>query len=411
MPHRHSNSSSSAASEHGHAHRLLARRVASVVVALSIIGPFSTDAYLSSLPDIAAEFGVSGYYLQQTLSVYMIAFAAMTLVYGPLSDTFGRRAVVLGAMVAYVASSIGCALAANAHALLVLRVAQGLSASGGLVVGRALIRDSFSGAAAQRVMSRVMLMFGLAPAIAPVIGGWLHDVFGWRSVFWFLALLGVAVWVWAALFLPETLRPGDRRPGHPRLVAAVYRRALGRGRFMALVAAMALNFGGYFLYVAGSPTILYQYLGYGAQDFWRFFVPMVAGLMTGAYISGRMAGRYTHEQAVVAGFGIMLAAALTNFAINLSLAPSGVTVITPVAVYACGAALAMPNLSLLALDLFPQNRGLASALQSFAQMALGGLVAGLLVPVLAGHVAWFAAGMLIISMTGLMCWWWCRSLS
>ena len=178
-----------------------------------------------------------------------------------------------------------------------------------------------------------------------------------------------------------------------------------------MVAATAFNFGGYFLYVAGSPTILYQYLGYGAQDFWRFFVPMVAGLMSGSYISGRMAGGYTHEQAVVAGFSIMLAAALVNFAVSLSVAPSGVSVIAPVAIYACGAALAMPNLSLLALELFPKNRGLASALQSFAQMAFGGLVAGLLVPMLAGHVAWFAAGMLVVNMMGLMCWWWCRSLS
>lgn len=411
MPHRFSSSSSSAAPEHGLAHRLLARRLSTVVVALSIFAPFSIDAFLPSLPDIAAEFGVSGFYLQQTISLYLIAFAVMTLVYGPLSDAFGRRVVVLVSVVVYVASSIGCALAANAQALLALRVAQGLSASGGIVVGRALIRDSFAGAAAQRVMSRVMLMYGLAPAIAPVIGGWLHDVFGWRSVFWFLALLGTAVWVWALLFLPETLPPADRHPGHPRLIAAAYLRALRRGRFMALAGATAFNFGGYFLYVAGSPTILYQYLGYGAQDFWRFFVPMVVGLVSGSYISGRIAGRFSHEQAVVAGFGIMLAAALVNFAMSLSLTPSGVTVIAPVAVYACGAALAMPNLSLLAIELFPKNRGLASALQSFVQMAFGGLIAGLLVPVLAGHVAWFAAGMLIVSMMGLMCWWWCRSLS
>ncbi len=385
--------------------------MSSVVVALTIIAPFSTDAYLPSLPDIAAEFGVSGFYLQQTLSVYMIAFAAMTLVYGPLSDTFGRRTVVLVSTVAYVASSIGCALAANAHALLALRVAQGLSASGGLVVGRAIIRDSFSGAAAQRVMSRVMLMFALAPAIAPVIGGWLHDVFGWRSVFWFMVFLGTAVWVWVALFLPETLPPADRHPGHPRLIVSAYLRALRRGRFMALVAAIAFNFSGFFLYVAGSPAILYQHLGYGAQDFWRLFLPLVAGLMSGSYMSGRMAGHYSHEQAVVAGFVIMTVAAVVNFALSLSVPASGVTVIAPLAVYACGVALAMPNLSLLAFELFPKNRGLASALQSFVQMAVGALVAGLLVPMLAGHLAWFAAGMLIVNMMGLMFWSWCRSLS
>src|SRR3954464_15490492 len=143
-------------------HRGLARRLTMVVVALTMIAPFSIDTYLPSLPDIAREFNTSQFYLQQTLSFYLMAFAAMTLVYGPLSDAFGRRNIVLVSAAIYVFPSIGCALAPNAHTLLMLRIGQGLSASGGLVVSRAIIRDSFSGAAAQRVMSRMMLMFALA---------------------------------------------------------------------------------------------------------------------------------------------------------------------------------------------------------------------------------------------------------
>ncbi len=384
--------------------RTLGRRLALVVVALTIIAPFSIDTYLPSLPDIAREFNVSGFYLQQTLSLYLIAFAAMTLVYGPLSDTFGRRRVVLVSAAIYVASSIGCALAASAHALLALRVAQGLSASGGLVVSRAIIRDTFSGASAQRVMSRVMLMFALAPAIAPIIGGWLHDVFGWRSVFWFMAALGATVWALVKMMLPETLAPADRHPGHPRAIGAAYLRALRQPRFMALIVAISLNFSGLFLYIAGSPIILYRDLGYGAQDFGKMFVPIVAGLMAGAFASGRMAGRYSHEQAVVAGFGIMLTAALINVGLGLWVEPSAIMVITPVAIYAGGMSLAMPNLSLLAFELFPKNRGLASAVQSFSQTAFCALVAGLLVPLLAAHIAWLAVGMLLSTVLAFGVW-------
>jgi DHA1 family bicyclomycin/chloramphenicol resistance-like MFS transporter len=382
----------------------LARRLALVVVALSVVAPFSVDTYLPSMPDIAREFGVTNFYLQQTLSFYMIAFGVMTLVYGPLSDSFGRRRVVLISAFVYILTSIGCAFAPNAHALLLMRIGQGLSASGGLVVARAIIRDTFSGAMAQRVMSRVMLMFALAPAIAPIIGGWLHDVSGWRAVFWFMAALGLVVWLSVVFFLPETLAQGDRHPSHPRAIAGAYWRAFRQPRFLGLIAALAFNFSGLFLYIAGSPSILYRDLGFDAQDFGYFFVPVVTGLMVGAFTSGRMAGHYSHERAVSVGYAVMGSAVLINLAASSSLAPTPVTVIGPVAIYACGMSLAMPNLSLLALDYLPRNRGLASALQSFTQTILAAVTAGLLVPALEGHVAWFAVGMLLLCLTGFALW-------
>jgi DHA1 family bicyclomycin/chloramphenicol resistance-like MFS transporter len=388
--------------------RAATRRLMMVVVAMTVIAPFSIDTYLPSLPDIALEFGVSEFYLQQTLSFYLIAFAGMTLVYGTLSDTFGRRNVVMVSAAVYVATSIGCALAPNAHTLLLMRIGQGLSASGGLVVSRAIIRDSFSGAAAQRVMSRVMLMFALAPAIAPVIGGWLHELFGWRSVFWFMAGLGALVWLMVVVVLHETLPAADRHSGHPRAIVAAYGRALRQPRFMGTIAAIALAFGGLFLYIAGSPTIMYRDLGYGARDFGVLFVPVVLGLMAGALISGRMAGRYSHAQAALAGFGIMLAAAVVNVALGVWVAPTALAVIAPVAIYACGMALANPNLSLLAFEFLPRNRGLASAIQSFVQTAFAAVVAGLIVPALAGHIAWFATGMLALTGVALASWWHCR---
>ena len=392
-----------------HAHRSHALRLSFTVAALAMLAPFSIDTYLPSFPDIGREFAASPVTLQQTLSLYLLSFAAMMLAYGPLSDAFGRKTVILVSTAVYVASSIGCALAPDIEWLLAMRIGQGLSASGALVVGRAIIRDAFAGSTAQRVMSQVMLIFALAPAVAPVIGGWLHDAFGWRSVFWFMVLLGLAVWLWVVFFLPETLPPVGRHSGHPRAIAAAYRKAFVTSRFMTLIAAIALNFGGFFLYIAASPDVMYRHLHYGANDFWRLFVPLVAGLMLGAFISGRMAGRCTHEQAVSAGFGLMLTAAAVNLGSAFWLTHTPVTIIAPVVVYATGMSLAVPNLSLLAFEAFPTHRGLASAVQGFSQAGFNAAVAGALAPLLSGRVEWLAGGMLALNLASFGFWrWWRR---
>lgn len=374
-----------------------ASRLTFMVAVLMMLAPVSIDTYLPSLPDIAREFDAPDWQVQQTLSLYLLAFAGSTLVYGPLSDAFGRRAVVLGSLALYALSSIGCVFASNVHWLLAMRIGQGLSASGPVVIGRAIVRDAFSGARAQRVMSQVMLFFALAPAIAPIIGGYLHDAYGWRSVFWFLTLLAVLLWAWTALMLPETLTPADRHPAHPRALAVAYWRAFRHGRFMLLVVSFALSFSGLFLYIAASPALLYQHLGYGADDFGYMFVPIVVGLMTGAFISGRLAGRYSHEHAVKVGFTIMLTAAGLDLVTAIWLTPHLWNTVGPVMIYAAGMALTLPNLSLIALDCLPRRRGLASGVQGFLQMALGGVVAGVLVPFLAPRLWTLAAGSLALS--------------
>ena len=380
------------------------RRLAVIVALLAMLAPFSIDTYLPSFPDIAHEFNTSSLYLQQTLSFYLLAFAGMTLVYGPLSDAFGRRLVILGAVAVYIGTSIGCALAVNEHWLLAMRIGQGLSASGGIVVGRAIIRDAFTGVQAQRVMAQMMLMFALAPAVAPIVGGWLHEAFGWRSVFVFLALLGLATWIWTALALPETLPRSARQSIHPRAVAAAYGRALRSTAFMQLVAMVALNFGGIFLYIAASPVVIYQHLHYGANDFWRLFVPLVGGMMVGTFASGRLAGRLSHVHAVDLGYGLMLIAAASSLLLTFTAVSGTLSIIVPGALYACGMALAMPNLTLMALEFFPTHRGTASAVQGFSQTAFNAAVAGLLAPFLSLQLSWMAAGMLVMCLSGFVLW-------
>lgn len=379
-------------------------RVSLIVAVLAMLAPFSIDTFLPSFPDIALDFGASNWQMQQTLSLYLIAFGATTLVYGPLSDAFGRKRVILVSLAFYTASSIGCALASNIEWLLVMRVGQGLSASASVVIGRAIVRDAFHGARAQKVMAQIMLLFGIAPAVAPILGGYLHDAYGWRSVFWFVTALAVFLSVWTTAMLPETLARSDRQSAHPLAVAGAYWRAMRHGSFMLLIASLALNFSGLFLYVAASPAVLYEHLSLSPDQFGYLFVPLVAGLMLGAFISGRLAGHYTHAQAVWMGFAVMLAAAAINWALSTVLAPTLTSVVAPVAVYAVGLSLAMPNLSLLAIDCLPNRRGLAAAVQSFVQMIAMATVAGAVVPVLSVQLPRLAVGTFLLAVASFGLW-------
>src|SRR5437868_7152083 len=178
---------------------------AAMLAALSTLGPFSIDAYLPAFAGIQESLHATPLELQQTLSAYLFAFGLMFLFHGALSDSFGRRPVVLVALVVYTIASAGAALAGSVQTLIVWRVVQGLSVGAGMVVGRAMIRDLFGPEDAQRLMSLVTLFFGLAPAIAPIIGGFLFVGFGWRAVFWFLTAVGVVLVAVSVRFLPETL--------------------------------------------------------------------------------------------------------------------------------------------------------------------------------------------------------------
>ncbi len=379
-----------------------------LVAALATLAPFTIDTYLPSFPDIATDLSASHAQIQQTLSLYMLAAALSTLIYGPLSDSFGRRRVIMSALVIYTIASFGCIYAANIHELILLRIGQGLSASAGMVIGRAMIRDVFHGADAQRVMARVMLLFGIAPAFAPIIGGWLHDMFGWRSVFFFLALVALLLLAMVLFGSRETLPQERRHSIHPVAVGRAYKMALRNGHFMALVFCFALMFGAFFTYVAGAPTVIYEFLGLGVNDFWMLFVPSVAAIMLGSQIAGWLAGRSVPQRTVSIGFGLMVVAAGFNLLQALLLSPTPWSVVAPVALYVLGMALAMPNINLMALDCFPHNRGMASAMQSFVQMAFTSLVVGALVPVVTVNLPTMAATMLGLSLVGFLLWQWLK---
>lgn len=366
---------------------------AALLGALVMLGPFSIDLYLPAFSAIGANFGVPQVAVQATLSTYLFAYAFMMLWHGALSDALGRRVVVLGGLVVYAVATLGCAIAGNIESLWLARALQGLSAGAGLVVGRAIIRDRFHGPEAQRLMSQVTLVFSIAPAVAPVVGGVLLNTLGWRSMFWALLVFTLALLAWTARALPETHPPAARQPLHPRTLARNYRAVAGHAGFLLLALVPALNFCAFFLYIAGAPSFLVDLLGVSTMGFGWLFIPLIAGVMIGASASGRLAGRLSAARTVRAGFLFMGAAAAANVLV-CAFAPAHVVLnIAPLFVYMIGSAMATPSIMVMLLDLFPTMRGLASSLQGFVQFVLGGLVAGMVAPILDRSLLALALGM------------------
>lgn len=376
-----------------------------VVALMTMIGPFTIDTYLPSFLSIEAEFAIGRHLLLQSLSLYMASFAVSTLFVGALSDRFGRLPVILVSLGCYLVASLAAALSPDYATFLFSRILQGIFAAGGMVAGRAIIRDAFPPGDAQRAMSRVMLLFGLAPAIAPVIGGWLHDALGWRSVFYFLALYSALVVALTVLMISETL-PGEHRQSlHPRKVMQVYLRTLTNRRFLFLTLIVSSYFSGMFLYISGAPTVIFDFLKLGTNDFGYLFIPLVGGMMCGAWLSGRVAHAWSSRRTAGLALVMMLLGSLLNLA-QAVLSPGLVfTTIAPLMLYTFGIGLAMPVMTILALDCFPLNRGSASAMQGFMQLLGTTSTAAVLVPLVGQSPAQMAACQLALIVFALLLWW------
>ena len=377
---------------------------AALLASLAMLGPFAVDMYLPAFPAIGAEFGASQIALQQTLSVYMFAYAFMMLWHGALSDALGRRPIVLSALAVFAVGTLGCAISGNIQSLWLFRVLQGLSAGAGLVVGRAIIRDRFSGAEAQRMMSQMTLVFGIGPAIAPIIGGALLNLLGWRSIFWALLAWTLAMLVLAARALPETLPPAHRHALRPTALWRNYRAVIGQPKFALLALVPSLNFCGFFIYIAAAPAFLVDLLGVSTWGFAWLFVPMIAGIMIGAYTSGRLAGRMSPKKTIRAGYLLLTGGVIVNLLVSTFLPPMVAWNVLPIMIYTIGSSLIMPSVTLLLLDLFPTMRGMTSSLQGFVQFALGGVIAGTIAPLLARSLPLLAWGMAVFTAASFALW-------
>ena len=385
----------------------LRRNLPWLLAGLSMIGPFSIDAIFPGFPEIGRAFGVGDVALQQTISVYLFAYAAMNLFHGAISDAFGRKPVIVIGMGMYAVASAGAAMATSFTGLLAFRILQGLFAGAGIVVGRAVVRDTLHGEDAQKMMSKVMMIFGIAPAVAPMIGAWLLGIDGWRGIFW--ALTGFAVVLTVALwhFLDETHPHEARTSFRPRPLLASYANIARDRPFWPLMIAASINFSGLFLYVASAPRLIRELLGLSAQGFPWLFIPVVSGMVAGAFASGRLAGRMAPTRTVNIGYVLMLSSCAINIMLALALPHPMVPWSTlPLLLYGAGVQMAFPSLTLMLLDRFPRQRGGASSVQAFASLLFTAVVAGVLSPLLSADMLGLALGATALCSIGLVSWWW-----
>lgn len=382
-------------------------RLAFVLGALAMLGPFSIDTVFPAFGAMARDLGSTPVAVQQTISSYLLGYALMSLFHGAISDAVGRRPVILWGTALFGLASVGCALSTDLPTLLAFRFVQGLCAGVGMIVGRAVIRDVFDGEDAQRLMSQVSMIFSIAPAIAPIVGGWILGFGDWHAIFWFLAVLSLVLGALVWRVLPETHPPERRLPLHAGLLLGNYVAMLRHRRFVWLVAVTTMNFAALFLYIASAPAVVMRHLGMGEADFGWFFVPVISGMLAGAWATGRAAGRFAARTMVSAGFACCLLAAMANLA-YAALAPGYAYpwAILPLMLLSFGIALVFPQLMLQLLDLYPTQRGSASSMQAFLALMFQAGVAGLLSPLLSAsplHLA-LAAAALSVSAFGLWRW-------
>ncbi|MBJ2162448.1 multidrug effflux MFS transporter [Acidovorax sp. IB03] len=378
--------------------------LAVLLAVLGMLGPFSIDTYLPAFAGIATALGATPIEMQQTLSAYLFGFAFMNLFHGALADSFGRRPVVLWGIALFTIASAGCALSQSIGQLVFFRAVQGLSTGAGIVVSRAVIRDMFPPAQAQQVMSQVTIYFGVAPAVAPIVGGWLFVHTGWHSIFWFLALVGAILWITNFRLLPETLHPSHRQPFNVRHLMRGYWALGSSPKFLLLALASGVPFNGMFLYVLSAPAFLGEHLKLEPTQFFWFFVLTISGIMGGAWLSGRLAGRIAPKRQIRHGFVIMFVVGIANVALNTVLAPHPAWALLPIAIFSFGWALMVPVVTLLVLDLVPERRGMASSLQAFVGSTANGVVAGVISPLVMHSALGLATASLLMMCIGLTSW-------
>jgi DHA1 family bicyclomycin/chloramphenicol resistance-like MFS transporter len=381
------------------------QRILTVVLAcLGMVGALAIDTYLPSMPAIGRAFNVGPVAVQQTLSVFLFTFAFMMLFYGTLSDSFGRRPVIMGALAVYTLASAGAAVAPTFGWLLACRALQGMAAGAGSVIGQAIVQDRFSGAQAQKMMSHIMMVFGLAPAIAPVLGGWLHVTFGWRATFVFLALFGAAMIALCWRLLPESLPIEKRHAFHPASIARNYLKVLRHPQFLLLSLSVGLAFGGLSLYIGSAANFVMEILHLPETAFAWMFIPLISGMVVGSAWGGKRSARWSPARMKWIGYAIMALAAVVNVGYN-ALFPAQVPwAVLPLFIYTFGLAVAMPAIQVGALALFPDNRGLASSMLSFIQMMSFALVSGLVAPLLFDSAFKLACGVGVGLVLSFLAW-------
>lgn len=379
-----------------------------VLAGLSMLGPFTIDTIFPGFTSMGEQFGVDSTAMQQVTTAYLVPFAVMSIVHGPLSDAVGRKPVMIAGLLGYVVASVLCALAPSLGWLLAGRALQGFFAGAATVVSRAVVRDIYEGHRAQKVMGQVMMIFSIAPAIAPVIGGWVLLLGPWPGVFWFVAAYGALVAVLTILILPETLDPQDREPLRPGVVLSGLWEVARSWRFERLSLATGFTFAAYIFHVMAAPIIVVDLLGLGEQDFWMLFVPLIGGMAFGSWLTGRLAGRIP-TRVLVDRTLVFIAGATTLNILLAAFVPTLPWVLVGPTMLGAAIGLIFPVLQLALLDLFPHHRGAAASVAAFVILAFNAVLAGIVAPLVTASMLTTAMTSAVLSLLGMAFWLWHRS--
>lgn len=375
-----------------------------MLAGLAMLGPFTTDTYFPFFPDIQTHFAISQAAAQQSLSVYLFTFTFMMLFHGAISDSVGRKPVIVISLIGFVITSFGCAMADSYALLLAMRAGQGFFVGAGTVVGQAIIRDQFHGAEAQKRIAMVTMLFGISPAIAPMVGGWLHVYFPWQSAFVFLAALGLILTWLCASRLPETLPKDQRRSFHPASLLRNYCAIAGDVRFMMLSLCIGTGFGGFLVYVAGAPDFVLHVMRLSELQFGWLFIPIVIGLITGSALAGRLVSTLPGRTIIRMAYGLLALASIGNLAYNWLTTPELPYAVAPILIYTLGVTMLMPAVLTLALDIFPEKKGMAASVQGFVQSIIFTLISAFIVPFVLGNSLHYAVAMSGLFVLNLAAW-------
>ena len=370
------------------------------LAALSSLAPFAIDTYLPAFHIISGDLLTSPQGVQQSLTFYLLPYTIMLLFHGPISDGIGRIKTLQFGLILFFIASLGCVFSSTIESLWFFRALQGIGGGAASVVARAMVRDLYHGAEAQRVMATVQILFGIAPAIAPMIGGLLLS-FNWQVIFVFLAVYAAIAMIMSSIILPETVDKSMRVPFTVLGAIKRYKLLLLDKEFALLVVSVSSNFAAFFIYVLASPIFLMDHLGFTPQQFGYLFIPTVTGMMFGSLIVKKAAGNIDSKLILKFGYYWMFFISLSNLLFCYFMPNNAFINIGFIALYNIGMASAMPIISIAALDCFPKIRGTAASGQAFVQMLFSSVVAGLLVPILWFSTFGLSIGLFLLLSFGL----------
>ena len=361
--------------------------IPALLISASAVSILSTDLYTPSLPHLQGYFGADAEAVQLTMSLNLLGFALAQLLYGPLSDRFGRRPILLGGMLGFALSTLACALAPDLDSLVAARVLQGVTACTEVVVGYAVIRELYDEAGAVKVLGAYGMAVALAPALGPLIGGQMHVAFGWRSNFALLLVLIVVVTLLIWRYLPETLARPDHEATRPRRVLAGYAALLSNGAYMTYALILSGTMAALFAFITEGPFLYIEGLGVATQNYGAYYAAVVLAYFFGAMAANRAAGRLPIDAIAAAG---LLLTALGPLVLILLTALNQVGVLSftvALSAFALGLGLLFASAPVRAFDVCQAGRGLAAALLGALQIGLAACGA-LLVAWLHDGTAW-----------------------